>query len=178
MRTRFTRGSAVESREIALQSGLNLPNTSRTSGKLTPGLYFHVGEEGESISAQGSACGEGYYKPIPVVADFTLTPANFHIFQHRIWMFSRGKQDLIRDIGSIGRSEYWYGGLPTTEALVNLEGIAHEDLVELGVQVGFLDLDRGWEYRPYAEWTEKLGVCAQTREEKLQQEGKSPQWIK
>ncbi|HZE86574.1 MAG TPA: hypothetical protein VE090_00040 [Methylomirabilota bacterium] len=59
------------------------------------------------------------------------------------------------------------GKLEDKEITVNLTGLSHEELIALGVKVGFeTESYRQFEYKSYEEWANELGTRAKTKEEK------------
>lgn len=180
---RFYRGVIAPSKEDAIEKGLTLKNPGRgIHDHLQPrkpsGGFFSYGElDGPPQSA------EYWAKKVPrnegqvaVVIDMVLNKDNFAILQGRVRsVVTRQWADyneyvLIRNFEDFEKYP--------TKAILNLEGLSHGDLITLGVQVGFMSEGGNFDYKPYQEWANILGVHAPTREEILRSEGKPPQWRK
>lgn len=170
-RVRFYRGTAATTREQALRSGLELYNeSSRQRGDYysPPGVFFTWGNlDGAPTSSEGWAKMVGEReKKTPVVIDLNVTAENFHILQ--------GKINIVRMDRAMGREGYNY--IPIKDysdfdringmATIQLGGLTHEDLTELGVKVGFMADGEQFDYKTYKDWSDELGVRTMTREER------------
>lgn len=180
----FIRATAASSREQVLRSGLALLNESSkpaTGSRIPPGVFFNPGNDDNirlATEDHSKLLGE-QEKKIPAVIELQITPENFSLFQGRI--------NTVRYEGLTGRENIFYTPVGSFEDLKNnpsavtirLEDLAHEELIALGPKVGFLNRDGKFDYKPYKELSDALGIRAMTREEKkLTNEGFNPQMLK
>ncbi len=177
---RFYRGVTAGSSEEAIKSGLALKNASSATrssfceGGKPPGGFFTYGSLNEfpKNAEMWAIMVSQRENKTPVVIDMTVNPNNFQILQGRVHAVKKSERrggDGYQYIPIINFEDFEYNQV---EAVINLAELSHEDLMALGVKVGFLGQEGGFEYRPYEEWTHILGVHAPTREDRINQEGK------
>lgn len=186
--TKFIRAATAVSKEQALKLGLALYNeTSKpaTDTGTPPGVFFHPGNKDEKltlIEEKAKSIGE-ISKKIPVVLELHITPENFSVLRGRMNLaqyHSSPYGDVIsytpvKNYSDLENNQY--------VATIRMEDLTHEDLVKLGVNVGFIDEDGNFDYKKYKDWSEVLGVRAKTREEmeisrEINKEGNPSQMLK
>lgn len=169
---RFYRGTAAISREHALKAGLALYNQSsrQKSDSYVPGVFFTRGDvNSETTGAESWAVMIGQREnKTPCVIDFTITKDIFEILKGRIHSVKMDREKGRRHYEYVQIEQYEDFKTHPEQATFDLKGLTHEDLTDLRVKVGFLSEGGKFDYKPYIEWTEELGVRAITREEKMQ----------
>jgi hypothetical protein len=165
---RFYRGTAATSRKKAIQTGLSMLNeSSRFPGdtQSLPGAFFYVDIASYGIAhAEDHAIDVAKEGKIGCVIDFTLEPRNYRIMQGRIQKVTigSGRRGIAFDFKMIDlyRNVEDLNGF----AAINLLELTHEELIALGIRVGFDRGDGEFEYRSYEEWANLLEVRNETRE--------------
>lgn len=172
---RFYRGTVVQTREKAIQTGLSMLNeSSRLPGDQfsNRGGFFYVDGtviEGRSLYSIESAEEWARYVAekegkIACVIDFSLGRQNREILQGRIFKATIGsgrRKDVFDyDMVDVHRDLEELSGVVT----INLSGLNHQELDKLDISVGFARGNEQFEYKLYKEWTNALGVPSETRE--------------
>ncbi len=178
---RFYRGTAASSREGALKSGLSMLNESSQilgDSQSSHGGFFYVDGPDIAISSaeEWARMVAKKEKKVPCVIDIPLEPRTREILQGRVYQV-RIDPNVRGSVGyemiDVHREEA--RGIVT----INLSRLAHEELVNLGLKVGFPTGSKDFEYKTYQEWTQMLEVRQETRQELAASRfGRRPGWMK